>query len=75
MGRAFLTTPDVPADRLAALRRAFDATMKDEAFLGEAKSAGMDVRPLRADALSRIANDIASTPKGLVDRAAQARGK
>lgn len=75
MGRAFLTTPDVPADRLAALRKAFEATMKDEAFLAEAKTASIDVRPLKADALTRIANDIASTPKALVERAAQVRGK
>ena len=75
MGRAFLTTPDVPAERLDALRKAFDATMKDEAFLAEAKTSGMDVRPLRADALTKIANEIASTPKALVERAAQVRGK
>src|SRR5262249_4394493 len=30
VGRAFLTTPDVSGDRLAALRQAFDATMQDD---------------------------------------------
>lgn len=75
MGRAFLTTPEVPADRLAGLRRAFDATMADEAFIAEAKAAQMDVRPLKADALSKIANEIAATPKALIERAAAVRGK
>ena len=75
MGRAFLTTPGVPAERLAALRRAFEATMKDEAFLAEAKTSGMDVRPLPADAVARIANDILATPKPLLDRAAEIRGR
>src|SRR5262245_33168335 len=34
-GRPFAAPPGVPADRLAALRRAFDATLKDSSFLGE----------------------------------------
>ena len=37
VGTAFFTTPGVPADRLTALRRAFDATMKDPEFLAEAQ--------------------------------------
>ena len=36
LGRPFLTAPDVPADRVKALRDAFDATMKDPEFLAEA---------------------------------------
>ena len=37
ISRALVTPPDVPADRLDALRRAFDATMKDPQFLAEAE--------------------------------------
>ena len=37
VGTAFFTTPDVPADRVTALRRAFDATMKDPELLSEAE--------------------------------------
>jgi tripartite-type tricarboxylate transporter receptor subunit TctC len=75
MGKAYLTTPDVPKDRLDALRRAFDATVKDSAFISEAKTAGIDVRPLKADAVERIATEILATPKALVERAADVRGK
>ncbi|HEY8578237.1 MAG TPA: tripartite tricarboxylate transporter substrate-binding protein [Beijerinckiaceae bacterium] len=75
MGRAMLTTPDTPPDRLAALRAAFDETMKDPAFLAEAKQAGMPVRPLGAAELSAIAQEIASTPKQLIERAAAARDR
>lgn len=75
MGKAYLTTPDTPKDRLDALRRAFDATMQDASFLTEAKSSAIEVRPLNADAVSRIANEILATPKALVERAAQVRGK
>lgn len=75
MGRAFLTTPDVPEDRLAALRAAFEATMKDPAFMAEAKTAGIDVRPLGAAELSSIARNIAETPKALIEKAAAARAR
>lgn len=75
MGRAFLTTPGVPAERLAALRAAFEATMRDEGFLTEAKTAGIDVRPLPAAAVSRIAEEILATPKPLLERAAEIRGR
>jgi tripartite-type tricarboxylate transporter receptor subunit TctC len=75
MGKAYLTTPDTPKDRLDALRRAFDATMQDAGFTAEAKASGIDVRPLKADGVSRIANEILATPKALVERAAQVRGK
>lgn len=75
MGKAYLTAPEVPMQRLDGLRRAFDATMMDSAFIGEAKAAGIDVRPLKADAVSRIANEILATPKELVERAAEVRGK
>ncbi len=75
MGKAYLTTPDTPKDRLDALRRAFDATIQDAGFLTDAKSSTIEVRPLKADAVSRIANEILATPKALVERAAQVRGK
>jgi tripartite-type tricarboxylate transporter receptor subunit TctC len=75
MGKAYLTTPDVPQDRLDALRKAFEATMKDEDFIAEAKTASIDVRPINADAVRRIANDILATPKSLIERAADVRGR
>jgi tripartite-type tricarboxylate transporter receptor subunit TctC len=75
MGRAYLTTPEVPKERVEALRRAFDATMADAAFIAEAKTAGIDVRPLKADAVAKIANEILATPKALIERAADVRGR
>ena len=53
LGRPFFTTPDVPADRAAALRRAFEATMKDEAFLKEAQAAQSRDEPVRRRARRR----------------------
>jgi tripartite-type tricarboxylate transporter receptor subunit TctC len=46
IGRPLFTPPGVPADRLAALRTAFDATMKDAAFIAEAKTSKLDLLPV-----------------------------
>lgn len=75
MGRAYLTTPGVPEDRLAALRKAFNETMKDPEFLAEAQKARIEVRPLEADKLKAIADEIASTPKPLLEKAKAARSQ
>ena len=45
MGRPFAAPPGVPADRKQALRRAFDATLKDPAFLAEAEKLKLEVNP------------------------------
>ncbi len=42
VARALVAPPDVPADRLNALRRAFDKTVRDPQFLAEAAKTGMD---------------------------------
>src|SRR5919112_3560695 len=41
IGRPIFTTPGVPEDRIKALRAAFEATIKDPAFIEEAKKAQM----------------------------------
>jgi tripartite-type tricarboxylate transporter receptor subunit TctC len=46
IGRPILTTPNVPADRVAALRKAFDDTVKDPAYLADAKKAEIEVDPV-----------------------------
>lgn len=54
MGRPYLAPPNVPADRLAALRTAFDATMKDKAFIGEAEKLALDVSPLTGAEMEKL---------------------
>ncbi|MBM3608348.1 MAG: hypothetical protein FJX29_07830 [Alphaproteobacteria bacterium] len=73
MGRAFLTTPGVPADRVAALRKAFEDTMKDPAFLAEAKRIDLPVSPVDHGSLAKIVNSILSAPPQLVERARKAK--
>jgi tripartite-type tricarboxylate transporter receptor subunit TctC len=70
-GRPFAAPPDVPADRLSALRRAFDATMRDPDFLAEARKLQMEVDPLSAIEVERLLAAAYRTPKRIVRRAAE----
>jgi tripartite-type tricarboxylate transporter receptor subunit TctC len=75
MARPFAAPPDVPADRKAALIRAFDATMKDLEFLAEAAKLNMDVNPLNAKGVDDILAELYATPKAVLEKAAQATSK
>jgi tripartite-type tricarboxylate transporter receptor subunit TctC len=72
LGRPFMAPPDVPPERVEALRRAFDATVKDADFLREAAAMGFEVMPQSGE---HIAAEIASamaTPKTIVEEAERA---
>lgn len=58
--RPYFLPPEVPADRVAALRRAFDATMKDDAFTAEAAKIGFAVDPLTGEQVQKLVADLAS---------------
>jgi hypothetical protein len=66
VGRPILTTPDVPADRLAALKDAFAKAMKDPNFLEEAKKLNLEINPLYADEMQKLINDVIATPPDVV---------
>lgn len=66
VGRPILTTPDVPADRLAALKDAFAKTMKDPYFLEEAKKLNLEINPLYADEMQKLINDVIATKPEVV---------
>jgi tripartite-type tricarboxylate transporter receptor subunit TctC len=63
VGRPLGTTPDVPADRVAALRAAFDATVKDPAFIAEAKYEHLDIAPMSHDKLAEIIAGLLNAPQ------------
>ncbi len=71
VGRPLFTTPGVPSERLAALRQAFDETMKDPAFLDEARRAGLDIDPVSGPALDNITRDILASPTEVTERLAR----
>ena len=69
IGRNFSVPPGVPKDRVKALCRAFDATMKDPAFLAQAKQRKLIVEPKTCEWLSETAQAIVATPTPLVKKA------
>ena len=54
MGRPFMAPPGVPADRVAALRKAFMDTMKDKEFLAEAERGQLEITPVSGEALQEL---------------------
>ena len=67
-GRPFFLPPNVPADRVNAIRRAFDATMKDAEFLAEAEKLKIEVDPLTGEQVAALITDIYKTPAETVAR-------
>jgi tripartite-type tricarboxylate transporter receptor subunit TctC len=63
IGRPLVAPPGVPADRIAALRRAFDLTMQDKEYLAEAAKLRLEVDPVGHAELQALVAEIARTPK------------
>jgi tripartite-type tricarboxylate transporter receptor subunit TctC len=68
MSRPLALPPDVPQDRVNALRRAFDDTMKDPLFLADAKKIGLDLDPVSGVEIQKLVEEIQATPQPVVDR-------
>ena len=69
ISRAVVTTPGVPADRLAALRAAFDAMMKDKDFLDEAEKQKMDISPSSGAQAQTVAESMLKASPRVIERA------
>ncbi len=72
MARPFAAPPGIPADRKAALVKAFDETMKDPDYLADAKKLDIDVAPITAKALDDLLAELYATPKDVQKKAAEA---
>jgi len=72
VGRPFFTSPDIPAERKAALRAAFDATMQDSQFLEDAAKLELEVSPVAAHAIDAFLAEIYRTPQDVVRKAVAA---
>jgi tripartite-type tricarboxylate transporter receptor subunit TctC len=69
VGRPILAPPDVPRDRVDALRRAFDAAMKDPQLLADATKMGLPVsNVVSGPELENIINELMATPASVVER-------
>jgi tripartite-type tricarboxylate transporter receptor subunit TctC len=72
IGTAFFTSPNVPKDRVEALRRAFDATMKDPEFLAEAQKTQLTVGHLSGDELQKLVADVAAIKPDILEKVREA---
>lgn len=70
MARPFAAPPGIPADRAEALRRAFAETMRDPAFLAEAKQGALDISLVTGAEINSFLAEMYATPKPIVERAA-----
>ncbi|MGH6767979.1 MAG: Bug family tripartite tricarboxylate transporter substrate binding protein [Xanthobacteraceae bacterium] len=72
MSRPFMAPPGLAPERLATLRRAFDATLKDPAVLAEAKKLGMEINPVTGRDVEALVTRMMNTPAALAQRARDA---
>jgi tripartite-type tricarboxylate transporter receptor subunit TctC len=67
IGRSILTTPGVPADRLAALRAAFQDMLKDPDFVGACAKRNLMLDPARGEDMDAINQETMNLPKPIVE--------
>jgi tripartite-type tricarboxylate transporter receptor subunit TctC len=69
IARPYLAPPAVPADRVAALRAAFEQTTTDPAFVVDIKKQRLDLSPMNGAQVERIIKKLYATPKAVVELA------
>ncbi len=68
IGTSFFTTPETPADRVEALRRAFDDTMTDPDFMADLRQTRVGLNPMRGEAIQARVAEVAALAPALADR-------
>ena len=68
MGRPFALGPDVPPDRVLAMRYAFDETLRDREFLADAERLGYEINPVDGDEIQKMLGTIASASPADIER-------
>jgi hypothetical protein len=71
MGRPFLAPPDLPPDRLAALRKAFMDTMRDKEFLADAERGKLEITPVSGEGIQKLVAEVYATPAAVTKRATE----
>jgi len=75
LGKPVFTSPGVPAERLAALRKAFDETMADPEFIADAMRQRLDVDPVDGGTIQKLVADlIDNTPRDVAERLREIMG-
>jgi tripartite-type tricarboxylate transporter receptor subunit TctC len=71
IARPFTLPPGVPEDRVAALRAAFDATMKDKDFIAESQKAELEVRPVSGAEMTALIRELYASPSDVAKLATE----
>ena len=69
IGRPLVMPPGVPAERVAALRAAFAATLADPEFLAEAAKSGLEIEPLSGPEIERMLAAAYGAPSEVIAKA------
>jgi tripartite-type tricarboxylate transporter receptor subunit TctC len=69
IARPFAAPPGIPPARRDALRKAFMDTMKDPAFLAEAKAMSLEIDPVNGEEVTKLIADIYASPREIIDQA------
>lgn len=68
LARLFTLPPDVPPQRVQALRAAFDAMVKDPHFLADAKKLNLDINPINGEEATRMVQLLSKMPASIVEK-------
>jgi tripartite-type tricarboxylate transporter receptor subunit TctC len=68
IGKSYFTAPGVPAERVEALRRAFDAMVKDPEFIAALEKIGGDVDALKGEDVQKLVQELDEVPPPLLKR-------
>ena len=68
IGRPIFTTPEVPVERVKVLREAFDAMVRDPAFLEQAKKENFDIDAVSGEDLQKLVAEIVAMPAAQGER-------
>ena len=69
IGKSYVMPPEVPAERVEAMRQAFMATMQDADFLADAKAKETEVHPIPGAQLQELIGKIVATPPAVIELA------
>jgi tripartite-type tricarboxylate transporter receptor subunit TctC len=72
IGRALIAPPNVPAERVAQLRDAFEKVIRDPDFIAESVKRGYEIEPMTGSELEQVVKEALSMPPDVIERARQA---
>jgi tripartite-type tricarboxylate transporter receptor subunit TctC len=72
LAKPFIAPPEIPADRVQALRDAFMLTMRDPEFVAEMEKAQASTSPMPGDEMQRIINEAYNSSEAVIRRVREA---